>query len=146
MAQREAQLYAKLKARVALATERFERIENGISAGTPDVNYCLDGVEGWIELKAPRAPARASTPLFGSNHPVLTEQINWFFLQHRSGGRGHLLIGTENRLLLLNAVTVAGVGAKINSLTLTQLERIAQWKSPLSMPLVWISLREQLLL
>ncbi len=26
------------------------RIENSVEKGTPDVNYCLRGGEGWVEL------------------------------------------------------------------------------------------------
>lgn len=29
----------------------WQRIENEVGAGQPDVNYCIDGVEGWLELK-----------------------------------------------------------------------------------------------
>lgn len=28
-----------------------ERVENSVGSGTPDVNYAIEGVEGWIELK-----------------------------------------------------------------------------------------------
>ena len=44
------------------------RVENAVEAGTPDVNYCIDGAEGWIELKQlDRWPARGK-----SRHPTFT--------------------------------------------------------------------------
>lgn len=29
----------------------LERVENMVGTGTPDVNFCIEGIEGWIELK-----------------------------------------------------------------------------------------------
>jgi hypothetical protein len=44
----EQKLYQRIK-------EQFDgdllRIENAASAGAPDLNWCIDGAEGWIELK-----------------------------------------------------------------------------------------------
>jgi hypothetical protein len=33
--------------------DRWDRIENGVGVGMPDINYCLSGIEGWIEMKSP---------------------------------------------------------------------------------------------
>lgn len=41
----------------------FCRIENEASAGHPDVDGCVNGVEIWLELKSEDRPARANTPI-----------------------------------------------------------------------------------
>jgi hypothetical protein len=45
--------------------------------GVPDLNYCLDGVEGWIELKQTDANVVDIRP----------EQIAWAERRTRAGGR-----------------------------------------------------------
>jgi len=57
-----------------------ERIENGLSAGTADVSYCIRGVEGWIELKAVDLPARDGTAVLGRKE-LNKEQINWHLMR-----------------------------------------------------------------
>lgn len=60
----------------------LERIENNIGTkGTADVNYCLLGVEGWIELKYARDwPTRIGTR-FRFSHLTL-DQVLWH--EHRA--------------------------------------------------------------
>jgi len=82
--------------------DRIDRIENAAGIGCPDVNYCINGVEGWIELKAPREPKRSLTPLFGSNHKLSQDQKNWFKRQIRAGGQCWLLLRTTHWWLLLD--------------------------------------------
>lgn len=148
MSAREGNVFARLKDRVTRPEDRFERVENGMLTGMPDVNYCMAGIEGWIELKAPIEPARPTTALFGSgNHPVEVEQANWLLKQSRAGGRGWLFIATEHRLLLLRGHDVGKFGARgINTLTAHALERISVWRvqQPVLDPLRWADLREVL--
>lgn len=140
-------LYDRFKRNVATGPlDRVERIENGISAGTPDVNYCLRGTEGWVELKAPLEPKRPSTPLFGSNHDVSIDQLNWFHKQHMAGGIGWLLIGTDKRHFALAGKNVAALGPKINNHTVESLCAIAVWRAPLrAFAEDWAALRELLI-
>lgn len=43
-----------------------EAIENSAGTGNPDVNYCIESCEGWIEVKYRREfPKRESTPALG---------------------------------------------------------------------------------
>ena len=142
---RESDTFAKLRQHVFLPTERLERVENGLVDGMPDVNFCAAGVEGWIELKAPIEPQRASTSLFGSNHKIGIAQANWFLKQRLAGGRAFLLIETNQWLLLLAGRDVAESGLDLNKRPLQQLIGIALWarKKPIS-PIEWHSLRMRL--
>ena len=101
--QRETKVFHRLKERIANPEDRFERVENGIGTGWPDVNYCIMGTEGWIEIKAPEEPAMPATPLFGTRqHNVQVEQANWLLKQSNAGGLGWLFIATKSRLILAN--------------------------------------------
>ena len=53
----------------------LERIENIVGVGTPDVYYCIEGKQGWIEMKSPKEPVRANSKLFARNHKLLQSQI-----------------------------------------------------------------------
>ena len=144
--QLEARVFERLRERVCRPTDRVQRVENGLVSGMPDVNYCMAGTEGWIEIKAPTEPARDTTALFGSNHQVSIEQINWFHRQHMARGLAWLFIGTKKRLMLINGSRVAVAERKINSMTVVQLERIATWKTllPTQDAEIWMDLREAL--
>ena len=91
----------------------------------PDVNLCLSGCESWIEIKSPIEPKRPSTPLFGSNHKLSQEQMNWMKRQRLAGGKSYVLIHTDKRWLLINGINVD----MINKLTVSQLKRLAIWES-----------------
>ena len=50
----EKQLYQRIKEIEATYrgnTARWMRVENVLLPGVPDVNYCSNGAEGWLELK-----------------------------------------------------------------------------------------------
>lgn len=72
------------------ALGRFTRIESGVGEGIPDVNYCIETIEGWIELKSAETTARDSS-LFLSGTELRDEQVTWHLLQHRAGGRSYVL-------------------------------------------------------
>lgn len=127
MSTRESKAYERLREKICRPTDRFERIENGLVDGMPDVNYCMAGCEGWIEIKCPEIPVKSSTALFSGNHPLSVAQANWFLAQHRARGRGALFIVTSIELLLLHGGTVGREGVKINAMTLAELHDIALW-------------------
>ncbi len=53
-------------------------VESGATgSGIPDMNYCCDGDEGWIEMK--------QTP--GHRVPLRPEQVGWIARRVRAGGR-----------------------------------------------------------
>lgn len=69
---------------------RLTRIENGVGGGVPDVNYCIECVEGWMELKSAEATARELS-LFLAGTELRKEQVGWHILQARNGGRSYIV-------------------------------------------------------
>lgn len=55
---------------------RLERVENAVGEGTPDVHYMKANHFGWVELKAPKRPRKATTRLLG-NEGLRPGQRNW---------------------------------------------------------------------
>lgn len=70
----------------------LERVENGVSVGTADVNYVIRGMEGWIELKAVDLPKRANTAILGPKQGLNKEQINWHLARAAGLGRTWVFI------------------------------------------------------
>jgi hypothetical protein len=99
------------------------RIENSTERGTPDVNYCLDGVEGWIELKEIDAwPVRANTCV-RLDHYTNYQRI-WHQLRSYANGRIHVLIhvpAARQWLMLRGLDAVKALG----SCTRERLEELA---------------------
>lgn len=141
MSTREAAVFQRLKGHVSRPEDRFDRVENGLGAGCPDVNYCFFGKEGWLEIKAPLLPAREDTGLFSSQHDVSIDQSNWFIRQRRAGGRAFLFVATEKVLLLLPPELVIE-NKVVNSLPMIELRERALWWSGIPVPqLSWVDLR-----
>lgn len=95
--------YASMRRNMPEPMDRLDRIENVLVPGMPDVNYCAEGVENWIEMKSPTEPKRPGTPLFGSNHQLSVDQKNWFLRHRNAGGRGWILVCTDVHLALIHA-------------------------------------------
>jgi hypothetical protein len=56
----------------------WQSIESGLTGtGTPDANYCIDGIEGWVEFKATK----------GWKVTMRPGQIGWIFKRTLHGGR-----------------------------------------------------------
>lgn len=127
----ESTAYKALKARIGRPEDRFERVENGMVDGMPDVNYCMAGAEGWIELKAPKVPKLGATRLLGGSEEFKVAQANWFLRQVRARGRCCLFIATDVALLAIPGKTAAHMGIKINELSLDELRMIAGWSADL---------------
>ena len=61
----EKQLYQRIKEIEATYrgnTARWMRVENVLLPGVPDVNYCINGAEGWLELKCPPVKTNEQAP------------------------------------------------------------------------------------
>ena len=149
MSTREAKAYARLREHVCRPEDRFERVENGLVDGMPDVNYCLAGCEGWIEIKCPALPARDTTPLLGGgdNHPLSVGQANWMLKQSRARGRAWLFIVTREWCALIPGAVVGKLGADVvNALTAADILAQAAWKVqlPVRDATAWFDLREKL--
>ena len=141
MAGTEKDDYRTFKAKVFRPNDRVDRIENLVVAGQPDINYCIEGIEGWVELKSPKEPKRISTPLFGSNHKLSIDQRNWFLRQKNAEGIGFILIATDVRWILID-----GKNADIvNTATVDYLVKIARWWAlkPIG-PEYWLGLKAAL--
>lgn len=52
--------------------------------GVPDMNYCLEGRDGWIENKF--------TEAWALQHPLSPEQVAWIERRNRVGGRALLAV------------------------------------------------------
>ena len=119
--------YVMLRNKIIQGHDRLDRIENVVGVGTPDVNFCIDGVSGWIELKSPQEPVRPKSKLFSfkNNHKLNQDQKNWFLRERNAGGRSYILIMTDKRWMLINGKHADD----INDLTVGQLSFRAVWVS-----------------
>lgn len=125
--------------KIKFKMDRVDRIENGVGVGMPDINFCGNGVESWIEMKSPKEPKREDTPLFGSNHRLSQDQKNWFKRQIDAGGRAWILIGTDKRWLLIHGK----YADELNLMDVGMLILRADWHvlRPVKDPMAWANLR-----
>jgi hypothetical protein len=80
-----------------------ERIENGLSAGTPDVHYAWRSKAGWIENKFREAtPQRSWTTVFGDKG-LRKEQIAWWLTYLHAGGTGYICAGVGRSTWMITA-------------------------------------------
>jgi hypothetical protein len=135
--------YNRFKDNVPQFGDRLDRVENLCVNGMPDTNYCFANIEGWVEYKSPTEPKRETTPLFGSNHKVSQDQMNWFLRQYRAGGRCYFLIATDKRWMLLSG----GLADHLNNMTVNALMENALWltSKPVRDKQHWVALREILM-
>lgn len=135
--------YQTLKKNMPEPGDRLDRVENVVVAGMPDVNFCGDTVETWIELKSPTEPKRPSTPLFGSNHKLSQDQKNWMLRQFKAGGTAWVLIATDKRWM-----AILGAHAdRVNEMTVDTLLELSAWSTqkPVKDKTQWKALRKTLL-
>ena len=123
--------------------DRIDRIENMVGVGAPDINFCIEGIDRWIELKSPTEPKRETTPLFGSNHKLSIDQRNWFLRQRNARGRAFILIATDKRWMLIEGQ----YADFINKLPVNGLLKIAIWNAtkPIKEKTKWKQLRALLI-
>ena len=121
----EKRAFTKLK--TALVGSKFgrrlDRVENIVGNGWPDVNGCFHNVEFWIEIKEPKEPKMLKTRLFGSNHKLSQEQMNWIKRQIYTGGLAYVYIDTGKWRLLIGG----SIADHINDMTLEELKSAALW-------------------
>jgi hypothetical protein len=101
------------------------RVENVVCDGTPDVNYCLGGVEGWIELKH-RAdpPKREATPVFPDGLGLRFAQKLWLAERAASGGRCWIMSRVGRGTWLIHHGSWAFT---FNHMSMKELEETATW-------------------
>jgi len=109
----------------------FERVENAVAVGTPDVDYCVAGVHGKMELKyAPRHPVRSSTPVLGRGNGLRRSQIIWAARRLSAGGRVFVAIGDPEGTWLIDlAHHPLPVWPEIELWTASRLGESAAWHS-----------------
>lgn len=113
----------------------FERVENAVAIGTPDVDWCVlppgaaAGVAGKIELKyAPRHPAREATPVLGRGNGLRRSQIAWAVKRCWAGGRVFCAIGTPDMTWVIDLRGMSAPElAAIELLPAPRLREISAW-------------------
>lgn len=121
-------------------TGHFTRVENAVAAGMPDVDFCIRGIEGRLELKH-RAdePARIETPVF--KHKGLREsQLLWIRTRVKHGGRVFILAEVAGSRWLLPG----SVADDFNDMTLFEIGKASIWGHPPRRP-DWPGLVEALI-
>jgi hypothetical protein len=103
----------------------FVRMEFNPEAGIPDVDYCIKGTEGKIELKHTAiVPARANTAVF-TNGGLRDAQIAWIYTRVRHGGRVWILSQIGELLYIVHG----DYCRQFNRMTLHQIEKASAWAS-----------------
>jgi hypothetical protein len=101
----------------------FARIEFNPDAGIPDVTYCVQAIEGHIELKfADAIPARENTRVFGTDG-LRDSQVAWISKRIRAGGRVWIMAQVDRYLFLVPGWYCL----TFNEMTFFQLGRVAAW-------------------
>ena len=87
----------------------FTRIENSFFKGIPDVNFLIDGIEGWIELKyREKFPVRTNTPIRLQH--FTKEQKLWHKNRVENGGRTFLFVKVDKTYYLFKGKNIQLVG------------------------------------
>jgi hypothetical protein len=98
-----------------------ERVENAAMVGGPDVNYCFNGKETWIELKVAKTENQDVLDL------LRPEQKIWHLKRVIQGGKVFVLIRYRNKLVLLRAMN--GGKSVCNYTTSIVLEMPWRWET-----------------
>lgn len=92
----------------------------------PDVNYCIEGAEGWIELKVASIRRDPTAAVFGvTRYGMNRDQINWHIRQYQSGGRSFILIRFPHALFMLPG----RVAMNVNSYTYQKMWDASCWRA-----------------
>lgn len=97
------------------------RVENPARPGTPDFNFCTQGVELWVEFKQVKEmPKKPDTPVFrGCLRP---EQVLWLFMRSRVGGRCYIAAYVED--LDITYIIPGRHAREFNGMTRDQLDSL----------------------
>jgi hypothetical protein len=61
----------------------WQAIESGLTGGgIPDSNFCINGIEGWVEHKATAT----------NKIPLSSDQVGWHLRRYRAGGRTFIAV------------------------------------------------------
>jgi len=97
----EAVLWGWLRDR--LPSGHYSRVESETSPGIPDVNFCVRGVEGWVELKSTAKTSGHPFRRRGDKGKGLrAAQIRWITGRVKEGGRVWILASVGQTLVLVH--------------------------------------------
>lgn len=117
----------------------LQRIENTASVGTPDINFCIEGVESWAEAKAwerVRFTGRFTIP------KLREEQAIWLYSRASLGSRAYLLCRINKDVVLIDGRLVPSLFDKTLQLDWDDAKKVATaW---LPHPVNWKALAEAL--
>jgi hypothetical protein len=106
----------------------FERVENAFGSGMPDVNYCVSGTEGWLELKArPRWP-KNPTDHVALDH-YTDQQRRWCKTRCRAKGNVWWMLKCDTEHVLLRGDAAALLYDGKHIVTKAVLFECASWIS-----------------
>ena len=127
---REVHLWNRIVAGISRTDVMLVRVENAVSVGFSDAIYTIEGVTGFLELKCPVMPKRATTALFSGQHKLSIEQRNFLLCNRQAGGIGYIAIETEEHAMLIGA----RYADRVNVEPLARLLRLSDWcaQRPLS--------------
>lgn len=109
----------------------FQRIENMAGVGNPDVEYCIAGNTGHIELKQAKKNPKSGTTVLGRGKGMRRSQLVWATRRTRAAGRVFLCIGVPSRALWL--IDLRGTDTlkmvQLEMLTSFGLDQISSWRT-----------------
>jgi len=118
----ERTFWAKIRAKVG-HLGHFSRVESLCTVGYPDVDYCVDGVSGKIELKYKREwPKKTDTPVFLKGG-LREAQVVWIENRVRAGGLVWILAGVDDSMILIHGRHAS----MFNKMNQVQLINAAAW-------------------
>lgn len=83
----EQRLYERIKK--GMPWVHWQRFEDTLSSGIPDLNGCYQGVEVWIEAKVAKPSGKVA---------MRPAQVAWLTQRWASGGRAWILVERGDRL------------------------------------------------
>lgn len=111
--------------RAHLGSRRFDiqRVETPVGVGVPDLNYCILGAEGWLELKAwhrktNRGPFRIPT--------IRSAQVAWLRKRREAGGRAYIMCNLNSDIILFDGVDAPDLNFGV------------KWSQAREMSLAWL--------
>jgi len=88
---------------------QWQRIEDGCSLGIPDINFCYEGMDTWIEAKCLQEwPKREKT---GVRVTLRPEQVLWLEDRVNAGGRAFVCVQVARDVMLFPGDFAAGLKA-----------------------------------
>ena len=100
----ERSFYQTLRKHLQPKGVHLQRIETSLVQGVPDVNFCYQGVEGWIELKS--IGHRTGSGVFKVAH-LRPSQYAWIKRRCRAGGLVWLLVKAGQDLVLVHGSRIS---------------------------------------